>query len=183
MKKVKSFIDRLVFALIILSVLLSGLYFSNLFFHFLDEPILVLRERMDYLNNVFSSELIAGLSLGSLVLAVAIYILPKLIGGINRKSYDRSLRLGIISSLVFFLSNIVYQAVLKYGRVYLFIAIIVAGIVTTILIQILSLAFEDKEKEVSFRTDIISGISSGLIFGIIITVAQFFIDYIKRLLP
>ncbi|MEK6794242.1 MAG: hypothetical protein AABZ39_05670 [Spirochaetota bacterium] len=183
MKKVKSFIDRLVLVLIILSVLLSALYLSNMFFHFLDDPLYILRERLDYLNTVLSSELIAGLSLGSLVLAIVIYMLPKLIGGINRKAYERSLRLGIISSLVFFLSNILYTVVLKHGRVYLFIAIIITGIVTTILVQVLSLMFEDKEKEVSFRTDIVSGISSGLIFGILIHVIMFFIDYIKRYLP
>ena len=162
MKKIKKFISKHIFKAIILAVILLVLYHAN-----------------KDVNDVFFMKLAAGISVGTILILLFIFIFPLFTKKVNTKEYLKNIILGIIASFVFYISQTIYQYFEKFGRYYMIISILAVTIITFIIIEIMLLAFQSERKEVAHRTSILGCIASGLIFGIVLNLTFIAIEYFK----
>src|SRR5208283_5889669 len=126
---------KLILKTIIISTILLALYYISK-----DE------------SNVFFIQLAAGITVGTILLLIFIFIFPLLTKKVNTKDYLKSIILGIIASFAFFISQTIYQYFEKLGKFYMIISILAVTIITFIIIEIMPLAFKSERKEVEFRT-------------------------------
>jgi hypothetical protein len=162
MKRAASFIAKLIFKAIILSGILFALYYISK-----DE------------SNIFFMQLVAGITVGTILLLIFIFIFPLFTKKVNTKIYLKNIVLGIIASFVFFVSQTIYQYFEKLGKIYMIISLLTVAIIVFIIIEIIPLAFQSEKKEVEFRTSILGCIASGLIFSIVLNLTFIAINYFK----
>ena len=159
MKRAASFIPKLIFKAIILSAILFALYYIS----------------MDQ-SNIFFIQLATGITVGTILLLIFIFIFPLFTKKVDTKYYLKNINLGIIASFVFFVSQTIYQ---YFEKFYMIISILAVAIIVFIIIEIMPLAFKSEKKEVEFRTAILGCIASGLIFSIVLNLTFIAIDYFK----
>jgi hypothetical protein len=179
--RVRKFLFRLLIVFVVLFVIAGILYLVQMFFHSFDSQLIIINKWIDYVNKAGSYTLIAGVTLGSIIFILAAGMFPLILRGINRKNYWISIQKGLISSFVFYISQIFYKYAENLGRIYFYLAILAIIIITLILIEIITLSMKE-EKEEELRTDLIAAISSGLIFGILIRLIETGLHEIKNFL-
>jgi TRAP-type uncharacterized transport system fused permease subunit len=162
MKRAASFISKLILKTIILSAILFALYYISK-----DE------------SNVFFMQLVTGITVGTILLLIFIFIFPLFTKKVDTKYYLKNIILGIIASFVFYISQTIYQYFEKLGKFYMIISILTVTIIVFIIIEIMPLAFKSEKKEVEFRTAILGCIASGLIFSIVLNLTFIAMDYFK----
>jgi len=153
---------KLILKTIIISTILLALYYISK-----DE------------SNVFFIQLAAGITVGTILILIFIFIFPLFTKKVNTIIYLKNIILGIIASFVFYISQTIYQYFEKLGKFYMIISILTVTIIVFIIIEIMPLAFKSEKKEVEFRTAILGCIASGLIFSIILNLTFIAIDYFK----
>lgn len=164
MKKKINFI----LTIIILGVILFALYFINNTFKIINVPVNQIEFKLKEVNNLFFMQIAAGVTVGTILLLIFIFILPFFTKRINTKEYIKNIILGVIASFVFFISNTVYQYFEKFGKFYKIAAIVVTVLATFLIIELMSMTFKSQEKGIGFRTAVLGCIASGLIFGIVL---------------
>jgi hypothetical protein len=112
-----------------------------------------------------------GISLGMIVLTFCVCLFPLLLPRVSKAQYKTSTVRGVIASLVFFLTQLVYGWAERYGRLRLLAAMLAAIVVTFVVIEFLSLLMREDE-EVSFRTDLLAAAASGLASGIVLKLVE-----------
>jgi hypothetical protein len=138
-----------------------------------------LNQDINKLNSTLSSEVVTGISIGGVLLILLVIIFPFFMRGIKKKQYFVSLQRGIISSLVFYFSTLLYQYTENISRFFLFLSVVIVIFVTVVLIEVITLSLKEA-KQAEFRTDIVAAIASGLSFGVLMKMAVFGIDFIKH---
>jgi hypothetical protein len=160
--------------------LLAGLLFGvQSIFHPFDEAIARLLAYVESLDANLSHETFAGISIGSLVLIMVICLFPFLLKRIDEAAYLRGLGRGLIAAAMFFLSDKLFALASGASRVYFLLATLGIIILILIVVEGLSLAVREEEER-SFRTDVTASIASGLLFGVLVKIAQFIIEWAKR---
>jgi hypothetical protein len=178
MKKIVKFI----LTIIIFGVILFALYFINNIFKIINIPVNQIEFKLIEVNNLFFIQIAAGVTVGTILLLIFIFILPFFTKKINTKEYIKNIILGVIASFVFFLSNTVYQYFEKFGKFYVLIAITVTVIVSFLIIELMTMTFNSEKKGIEFRTAVLGCIASGLIFGIVLNlVLLLFHHYFKTI--
>ena len=127
----------------------------------------------------FAYEAFNGITLGSLVLIVGLCIFPLFLKRIDEKAYARGLWRGLIAAAVFFLSNRLFALATKIGRVHFIVTMLGVIVATAIVVEGVSLAVKEEEER-SFRTDVTASITSGLLFGVLVKLAEYAIELLKR---
>ncbi len=171
--KLKKFFATIMF-LLILAVIIYGLQY---FYHIFDTPLKQFNQYLSAANGVFFQDMVWGVSIGTLVFVVILIIFPILMKNINTGSYFRNLFDGIISSFIFFVSQIIYGFFEKINKLYLLLSIIAVAIITTVLIQIAAKMYKNKADQVEFRTAYIASITAGLIFGVLLRLLTIAFNY------
>ncbi|HET7839686.1 MAG TPA: hypothetical protein VFL04_07995 [Rectinemataceae bacterium] len=174
------YIGRLIRAALVLGVLFLGLYAAHAYYGFLDDQIAGVQAFMTELEGSLSVEALAGISMGSLVLVIALCLMPIFWRKIDTRSYVRGLWRGIVSAFVFLASSALFSFAERASKVYLIAAILGVIIVSALLIEAVSLAVREEEER-SLRTDIVASISSGLLFGVLIQLGQVALAWAKGL--
>jgi hypothetical protein len=182
MKKAGSYILKLLLSVLILGIILFILYYINKSFHIFDAPIDQLQDQLKSINRVFLNNIIAGISVGTVLLLVFIFVFPLMTKKINTRVYIQNIILGVISSFVFFVSQLIFQYFEKYGKFYMVISIASTIIITIIIVEIMSLSFKSDKKEIEFRTSVLGCIASGLIFGIVLNIVLLVMGYFHFLI-
>jgi hypothetical protein len=127
-----------------------------------------------------SAQAFKGITLGGLGLILCLCIFPIFLSKIDEKAYGRGLWRGIIAAVVFYLSNELYTMAAKESRVHFIAALFGIVVVTSIVVEALSLAVKEEEQR-SFRTDVVSSITSGLLFSVLIKLGEFGLEWIKAI--
>jgi hypothetical protein len=179
MKKVGNFLLRLIIILTIVSLIIFCLYFFNQIFHFWKIPAFKIQSELKEVNKIFFIQIAAGVSVGAILLLIIVFIFPFFTKNVDTKNYIKNLILGLVASFVFFLSQTIYKYFEKFGSFYKILSIIAVTIITLIIVEIMALFFHNRKKEIEFRTTILAGIASGLIFGIILNISLLVIDLLK----
>jgi len=126
-----------------------------------------------------TTEAFSGITLGSLGLILALCIFPIFISKIDEKSYLRSLWRGLVAAAVFYLSSALYDFASKFGRIHFIVSIFAVVLITAVVVEGVSLAVR-AEDEKSLRTDIVASIASGLLFGVLVKLAGYGLELLKR---
>jgi hypothetical protein len=141
-------------------------------FHLFDPQVAVINSILSKANNEFSKQVLAGISLGMVILIPSIVLFPLFHKGIDKRVYLSSLLRGIIASGIFLSSQALFQFLGKISRTYQLIVIVLVVIATFILIE-LAVSLSRRGSEVSFRTEITAAIASGLLFSLIMKLIGF----------
>lgn len=173
------FLLRVVTVFLVLVLAGIVLYLVQVFFQPFDDQLKFINDWIITTNQAISRELITGISGGLVVLVLLIFITPLFMRGVNNKQYMVATWRGIISSFVFLVTQALYDYAEQISRFYLIVAIVAVVILSLILIEYLSLMMK-QEEQVAFRTDIVSALVSGLIFGIVMKVIFLMVDMIKH---
>jgi hypothetical protein len=167
---------RVLLGIIALVVIVYSLQY---FFHFLDVPLKYLNNYLAAANGIVFKEMAWGISVGTILFIGILIVLPILMRNINTRSYFKNLYNGILSSFIFFISQLIYKFCEKISKFYLLLSIAGVSLITLILIQIVAGMYKKKEEQIEFRTQYIASITAGLIFGILLQLVMMVMDAIK----
>jgi Na+/proline symporter len=179
-QRLGQFLVKVARVLLILCAMLLILGYLQFEYKLFDTQLAAIMDFIASVDARVSGEVLTGLSLGTLGFVLLASILPVFSRKIHRRSYLKAMQRGILSAFVFFVSTAFYNWAETLTSFYLIVSIVAVIIVTLILIEALSLAMREEE-EVSFRTDIVASITSGLLFGVLLKLAGIGIDMIKHL--
>lgn len=168
---------KFILTVIILGVILFALYLINNTFNIINIPVNQIEYKLKEVNNLFFMQIAAGITVGTILLLIFIFIFPFFTRKINTREYIKNIILGVIASFVFFITNTIYQYFEKYGKFYKIAAIAVTVLVTLLIIELMSMTFKSQEKGIGFRTAVLGCIASGLIFGIVLNLVLLLFNY------
>jgi hypothetical protein len=179
MKKFTSFLFKFIIVILIFTIILAVLYYLNSIYKVVDFSIDHIMQQLSQINNVFFMRLAAGITVGTILLLVFIFIFPFFTSKINTKEYLKNIILGVVASFVFFISQTIFQYFEKLGNFYLIVSIVAVIFITIFIVELMSLAFNSEKKGVEFRTSVLGCIASGLIFGIVLNVVFVVMESLK----
>ena len=133
------------------------------------------------MDSRLSKEAFNGITLGSLVLILALCIFPIFLSKIDEKAYGRGLWRGVIATAVFYLSNGSIRWPRRKAACISSPRSSASSSSPRSLSRAVSLAVREEEQR-SFRTDIVSSIASGLLFGVLIKLGEYGIVYLQTLI-
>ncbi|HUW39509.1 MAG TPA: hypothetical protein VMV90_00760 [Rectinemataceae bacterium] len=165
-------------AAVILAAFGLILFFIQRSFGLFDREIAAIGSFLAAADTDLSNEAFAGISLGSLALVLGLCLLPVFVKKFDNKAYLRGLRRGLISALVFFVSNGLYSVAARASRLYLIGAIAIVVVVSALLVEGIALAVRETEER-SFRTDIVASIASGLLFSVLLKLGQYGYEWLR----
>jgi hypothetical protein len=166
-RKALQFLRRVLIVALVLFIITGSMVIVQLMFQPFDPLIAKATEIIAEANGVANTNLITGISIGMLLLAVVASVLPLLSRKINRRQYLVAAQRGVVAALVFFFSQMLYDWAENLSRFWLIVSIVGVVVLTFVVIETLALLMR-KDEEVAFRTDIIASIASGLVAGIVI---------------
>ncbi len=167
---------RIVVILVVLFFVLAGV---QAIFHPFDDLIARATAFVDGLDAKLTSEAFNGITLGSLVLILALCVFPLFLKRIDEKAYARGLWRGVISASVFYLSNRLFALASSFGRIHFIVTMLIVVVVAAVVIEGVSLAVKEEEER-SFRTDVTASITSGLLFGVLVKLAEYGLALLKK---
>ena len=173
------YVRRLVRAALVLVVLGLLLAAVQAAFHPFNSAIARGSAFVAELDSKLSREAFSGITIGSLALVVALCVFPLFLSKIDERAYARSLWRGVVSAAVFFLSNRLFALAERIGRVHFIVAILAVIVVTALVVEGASLAVKEEEEK-SFRTDVVASVASGLLFGVLVKLAGYGLELLKR---
>lgn len=173
-----SFIKKFIITIIIIAVVAAAAYVLQMLYGIFDKPAHDLRHYLSMTDKMVVEECLTGISVGTVIAVLLLIVLPLFTKNIDTRSYFKNIYQGVISSFIFYLTNIAYNIIEKINKLYLFLSIIAVVIITFILIQITAKMFR-KDSGVEFRTGIVSGITAGLIFGVLLKLISLGVDFLK----
>lgn len=165
-------------ALAILGLILVAVQYA---YHPFDGALASATEFIDGLDSRLTQEAFKGITLGSLGLITALCIFPIFLRKIDDRAYFRGLWRGVISAAVFYLSTELYAMAANFGRIHFIVSMFAVIVVTTLVVEGISLTVREEEEK-SFRTDIVASIASGLLFGVLVKLGGYGIEYLTKLL-
>jgi hypothetical protein len=148
-------------------------------YHPFDETLARIESFVAELDAKMSREAFKGITLGSLALILALCVFPVFMSKIDDKAYWRGLWRGVIAAAVYYLSNEVFALASKLGRIHFIVSMIAVIVITAVIVEGVSLTVRE-EDEKSFRTDVVASIASGLIFGVLVKLASYGLELLKK---
>lgn len=168
------------FKVVLLLIIFAGVLFGlQYYFHMLDKPFKQIHQYIAKANNIVYKDMFWGISTGTVFFIAILIILPVLMRKINTRSYFKNLYQGIVSSFIFFISQVIYAYFAKISKFYLLIAIIGIVIITLILIRIVAGMYKKEEDQVEFRTSYVASITAGLIFSVLLQLISLWGNWAK----
>lgn len=160
----------------------SILFTVQSIWHVFDPLIKYVDQDVTLATSTLSVQLMTGVSIGALVLFFVFLAIAVFHRGINNRQFVSSFFRNILSSVIFIVSDWAFSTLQKHGRFYLLLALVATLIITIILIEMVAKASNQKA-EVSMRTDLMSSVTAGLAFGLLLATGQFAWGWVKHFIP
>jgi glucan phosphoethanolaminetransferase (alkaline phosphatase superfamily) len=170
-KRATRFLQRVLVIFFILLITALALVAVQELFHPFTAYVQTAITWLDRTEELLSQNSWLGISLGMIVLTVLVAVFPLLLPRVNKKQYRTNTVRGVIASVVFFFTQLIYTWAETFGRLHLLAAMLMAIIITVITIEFLALLMRQDE-EVNFRTDLLAAAASGLASGIVIKLIE-----------
>ena len=164
------------FILVVLGALAWG---AQMLWHPLDPFIKYVDQDVGSAGATLSNQIVAGVSLASLVLFAILLLIPITMRGVNNRQFLGSFFRGILASVVYLVSNWLYGELEKAGRFWLIVGLVLTVIVTVVFIELITRAGKIRD-EVNTRTDLMASITSGLAFSLLMNVGQYAWNAIQK---
>jgi hypothetical protein len=162
---------------LMLVILVGAVYGMQYYFNILDTPLKQCNLYIATANNIVYNDMFWGISTGTVLFIAILIVLPILMRKINTRSYFKNLFQGIISSLIFFISQNIYAFFEKKSKFYLILAIIGVAIITLILIRIVAGMYKKEADQVEIRTTYVASITAGLIFSVLLQLVSLWANW------
>ncbi len=163
------------------STLVFGLLaVAQILFHPFDIVIETADKGLAIADRTLASDAVAGVSIGTLALVAIVAALPLLKKGVRRRQYAVSFWRGLLSSAIFLATDRLYRYVQSLGLLYFTATLALFIAATIVLVEVVSRAGK-VEEESDTRTELMASIVSGLVFGLIVQLAEYAIGAIGRL--
>jgi len=161
------------------ATILGTLAIVQVYFH----PFDIVLDRADAslaaMDRVLTQDEVAGVSMGSLALVLAVAALPLFRKGVRRRQYAVSFWRGLLSSVIFLATDKLYRYVQGLGVLYFSATLALFLAVTIVLVEIISRAGKAEDEE-DTRTELIASIVSGLVFGLLVQLGEHLLRFIGR---
>lgn len=144
----------------------------QLLFHPFDAILATVEADLAAADATLQGNVVAGISLGTLVLVLAVAALPLFKKGVRRRQYGLSFWRGLLSSAIFLATDRLYRYVQGLGLLYFSATLALFVAATIILVEIVSRAGK-AETESETRTDLLASIVSGLVFGLLVQLFEY----------
>ena len=167
--------------LFIITVLGTVTWGVQAIWHPLDPVIAYVDQDVGAAGATLSTQVVAGVSLASLVLFIILLFIPLAIRGVDNKQFLGSFFRGILASVVYIVSDFLYGILEKQGRFWLIVGLVLTVLVTVVLIELITRAGK-RQHEVGTRTDLMASITSGLAFALLTNIAQYAWDYAQKVM-
>jgi hypothetical protein len=180
--RLERYISQLMLVFIVLLLIIGVLALIQATLHPLDPVVSKAERTLSTLNKTLSSSLFSGVSLGTIVVILSVLTLSMAGRGVHKRQYMVSYWRGILSSLIFFLSDAFYRYVRSQGVLYYSASLALFIALMLILVEIISRwgsVTEERER----RTELLASIVSGLSFGLLVQAFEALLALIKAKLP
>lgn len=158
------------------SLVVGILAVVQLAFHPFDALLATVQRDLGEADRKLQANAIAGVSLGSVVLVLAVAALPLFQRGVRKRQYALSFWRGLLSAAIFLATNRIYLFVQRLGVLYFSATVALFVAATIVLVEVVSRAGR-AETESETRTELLASIVSGLVFGLLV---QFAGHLVKR---
>lgn len=169
--RVGAYLARLLHALIFLSFAVAVLFVVQAAAHPFDKVIKTADVELAALDRALDANIVSGISLGAVILIIAVVGISAAGKGVHRRQYVVSFWRGLLSSAIFLLADSFNRFVRDWGRLYYAASIALFIAVTLVLVEIMARwgrAAEEKER----RTEFLASIVSGLCFALIVQLGE-----------
>ncbi len=144
---------------------------AQLAFHPFDAILATAQRDLSAADKTLQGNAVAGVSLGTVVLVIIVSALPLFKKGVRRRQYGLSFWRGLLSSGIFLATDRLYRFVQGLGVLYFSATLALFVAATIVLVEIVSRAGKHDE-ESDTRTELLASIVSGLVFGLIVQLAE-----------
>lgn len=138
--------------------------------------------RLAALDRTLNADLLSGVSLGTLLVVVAVAAVAVLGRGVHRRQYVTSFWRGLLSSSIFLLSDTFYRFVREQGRLYYTASVALFIAVMLVLVELLA-RWGSYAEERERRTEFLASIVSGLCFALLVQVGESLLKHLSSILP
>jgi hypothetical protein len=153
----------------------------QIFWHPFDLAIQTAEKGLSLADMTLTHDALGGISTGSLVLVGLVAAIPLLKKGVRRRQYGVSFWRGILSSAIFLATDKLYRYVQRLGVLYFSATLALFIAATIVFVEVVSRAGQPGD-EADTRTELLASIVSGLVFGLLVQVAEYAIGAIGKML-
>jgi hypothetical protein len=153
----------------------------QIFWHPFDLVIETAEKGFSLADMTLTHDALGGISTGSLVLVGLVAAIPLLKKGVRRRQYGVSFWRGILSSAIFLATDKLYRYVQGLGVLYFSATLALFIALTIVFVEIVSRVGAPGD-EADTRTELLASIVSGLVFGLLVQVAEYAIGAIGKML-
>jgi hypothetical protein len=153
------------------AVAIGLLSLVQIFFHPFDELIATAESGLSAADKALQADAFSGISLGTIALVAAFAALSLFKKGVSKRQYGLSFWRGLLSSAIFLATDRLYRFVQGLGVLYFSATLALFVAATIVLVEIVSRAGR-QEAESETRTELLASIVSGLVFGLLVQLAE-----------
>ena len=181
--RVRAYLSRLTRVLAGVALVASVVALVQAVLHPIDRTLIESADRrLAALDRTLNADLVSGVSLGTLLVIVAVAAVAILGRGVHRRQYVVSFWRGLLSSSIFLLSDTFYRFVREQGRLYYTASVALFIAVMLILVELLArwgTYAEERER----RTEVLASIVSGLCFALLVQAGESLLKHLSSVLP
>jgi hypothetical protein len=176
-----AYLRGLGWALALALVAFGVLAFVQAYWHPFDLVIEKADTSLALVDRTLTSDAVAGISIGTLALIVAVMAVPLFRKGVRRRQYWVSFWRGLLSSAIFLATDRIYRYVQSLGLLYFTATLALFIGVTIVLVEIVA-RLGRFEEEAERRTEFLASIVSGLVFGLLLQLAEYGLGWLRSFL-
>lgn len=165
----------------IAAAVVAVLAVAQILYHPFDFALETAEKGLSMADVTLTKDAIGGISTGSLVLVGLVAAIPLLKRGVRRRQYGVSFWRGILSSAIFLATDKLYRYVQSLGVLYFSATVAIFIAATIVFVEIVSRAGR-ADDESDTRTELLASIVSGLVFGLLVQVAEYALGAARQLL-
>jgi len=181
--RVRAYLSRLTRVLAGVALVASVVALVQAVLHPIDRTLIETADRrLAALDRTLNASLVSGVSLGTLLVIVAVAAVAVLGRGVHRRQYVVSFWRGLLSSAIFLLSDTFYRFVREQGRLYYTASVALFIAVMLILVELLArwgTYAEERER----RTEFLASIVSGLCFALLVQAGESLLKHLSSFIP
>jgi hypothetical protein len=150
-------------------------YFTGVFDPFINKILRKSGEIIPQTESLIFKQAFAGISIGTLILVFVLLIYPLLFTSVDAKSYYRDFFFGILTAIVFYITEQFKLIITKFKTVDFLLLILAIIAFTYLIIEAIASIFKNKQKAATFKSQTVANILSGIVFSMILTIVKSFI--------
>lgn len=165
----------LLFLIFLISLFFVVNYFTGIFDPFINKILNKSGKIIPQTESFLLKQAFAGISIGTLILVFILLVYPLLFKSIDSSEYYRDFFFGILTAVVFYITEQFKLIITKFTAVDFLLIILAMIVFTYILIEAIASLFKNKKKASTFKSQTIANILSGIVFSMILTIVKTFI--------